>query len=202
MSPSPPASIWARQCWIAASWEAAKSAVSAGDSVRSRYVLRGAAQYRRSNHADCRLGTCGIRLSRRSCSSKRCASCVAMNSRLPMGLPRTTTPCWAAGMAQFPVQQGCSGSSGGSSSNSPGGSSPALFHARVLLRCTWMLACLARAWTGGGGPGLNQGSVLAQSEQRWHQCVVPRLVARRALCPLRRRRRTCSACRRRVRRRV
>ena len=145
MSPSPPASIWARQCWIAASWEAAKSAVSAGDSIRSRYVLRGAAQYRRSNHADCKLGTSGIRLSRRSCSSKRCASFVAMNSRLPMGLPRTTTPCWAAGMAQFPVQQGCSGSSGDSSSSSPGGSSPALFHACVLPRWTWMLACLARA---------------------------------------------------------
>ena len=79
--------------------------MSAGGSVRSRYVLRGAAQHRRSNHADCRLGTCGIRLSRRSCCSKRCASFVAMNSRLPMGLPRTTTPCWAAGVAQFPVQQ-------------------------------------------------------------------------------------------------
>ena len=63
-----------------------------------------------------------------------CASFVAMNSRLPMGLPRTTTPCWAAGMA--PVQQDALGPN---SSRSPGGSSPALFHARVLPRCTWML---------------------------------------------------------------
>ena len=42
-----------QECWIVASWEAARSAVSAGGSVRSRYVPRGAAQYRRSNHGDC-----------------------------------------------------------------------------------------------------------------------------------------------------
>ena len=146
LSPSPPASIWARLCWIAASWEAAKSAVSVGDSVRSRYVLRGAAQYTAKSITP----TAGWAHAASDSGDgpgffKRCASFVAMNSRLPMGLPRTTTPCWAAGMAQFPVQQGCSVSSGGSSSSSPGGSSPALFHARVLPRCTWMLACLARA---------------------------------------------------------
>ena len=41
-----------------------------------------------------------------------------MKSRLPTGLPRTTTPCSAAGRAQFPVQHGFSGSCGGSTSRS------------------------------------------------------------------------------------
>ena len=75
---------------------------------------------------------------------KRCCNLASTNSRQPTGLPRTTTPRFSAGSVQLPVQQGLAASSGGNMSSSPGGSSPALFQARVFPRCTWMLACCRR----------------------------------------------------------
>ena len=59
-----------------------------------------------------------------------------MKSRLPTGLPRTTTPCSAAGRAQFPVQHGFSGSCGGEH----------LEESRGFLPCAVPRACLTEVY--------------------------------------------------------